>query len=112
MVHADSYPLEVLAGILNGKTGRLYKKLVEEKGIAKSSAERSRRMMPGDNLSVSAGQDSKKYAGRRMMPGENLSVSASQDSKKYAGAFQITAEGIADTKPEQLEEAIYEVIRR
>ena len=86
--HADSYPLEVLAGILNGKTGRLYKKLVEEKGIAKSSAER----------------------GRRMMPGENLSVSASQDSKKYAGAFQITAEGIADTKPEQLEEAIYEVI--
>jgi predicted Zn-dependent peptidase len=86
--HPDSYALDVLAGIMNGKTGRLFKKLVEEKGIAKSTGGRGMRMMPGDNLAVNAGQD----------------------SKKYAGAFQISAEGISDVRAEQLEEAIYEVI--
>jgi len=86
--HYDSYPLEVLAGILSGKTGRLYKKLVEEKGLAKSSSGGGGRMMGGDNLSVSAGQD----------------------SKKYAGAFQISAEGVAGVHPEQLEKAMSEVI--
>jgi predicted Zn-dependent peptidase len=84
----DSYPLEVLAGVMSGKTGRLYKKLVEEKGLAKSSSS----------------------GGRRMRPGGGLSVSASQDSKKYAGAFEISAEGISGVKAEQLEAAIYEVI--
>jgi predicted Zn-dependent peptidase len=88
--HPDSYPLEILAGILSGKTGRLYKKLVEEKGIAKGSAGGGRRMMPG---------------------GDNLAVSATQDSKKYAGAFQISAEGVSGVKPGQLEQAIYEVIQ-
>ena len=87
--HPDSYPLDVLAGIMGGKTGRLYKKLVEEKGIAKSSGEGGGRMMGG---------------------GESLALDASQDSRKYAGAFQISAEGIAGAKPEQLESAIYEVI--
>jgi predicted Zn-dependent peptidase len=86
--HPDSYPLEVLAGIMSGKTGRLYKKLVEEKGLAKSSGPRRRRMFPGASLSVGAGQD----------------------SKKYAGAFQISAEGISGVRAGQLEEAIYEVI--
>jgi len=86
--HPDSYALDVLAGIMNGKTGRLFKKLVEEKGIAKSTG----------------------GGGGRMMPGDNLAVSATQDSKKYAGAFQISAEGISDVRAEQLEEAIYEVI--
>ena len=86
--HPDSYPLEVLAGIMSGKTGRLYKKLVEEKGIAKSSA---------------GGR-------RRMFGGGDVAVSADQDSKKYAGAFQMTAEGISGVRAEQLEEAMYEVI--
>jgi len=86
--HPDSYPLEILAGILSGKTGRLYKKLVEEKGIAKSTAGGGRRMFGGDNLAVDAGQD----------------------SKKYAGAFQISAEGVSGVRAEQLEDAIYEVI--
>jgi predicted Zn-dependent peptidase len=86
--HADSYALEVLAGIMSGKTGRLYKKLVEEKGIAKSSG----------------------GGGRRMFGGSDLAVSASQDSRKYAGAFQISAEGISGTEAEQLEKAMYEVI--
>nr|MBN2276537.1 insulinase family protein [candidate division Zixibacteria bacterium] len=86
--HPDSYPLEVMAGIMSGKTGRLYKKLVEEKGLAKSSG----------------------GGGPRMMPGGGLAVDAGQDSKKYAGAFQISTEGISGAKAEQLEEAIYEVI--
>jgi predicted Zn-dependent peptidase len=86
--HPDSYALEVLAGIMSGKTGRLYKKLVEEKGIAKSSGE----------------------GGRRMFSGSPLAVDASQDSKKYGGAFQITADGISGVRAEQLESAIYEVI--
>ncbi len=86
--HPDSYALEVLAGILSGKTGRLYKKLVEEKGIAKGSASR----------------------GRRMMGGSGLAVNAAQDSKKYAGAFQITADGVSGVRAEQLEAAMYEVM--
>lgn len=87
--HQDSYALEVLAGIMSGKTGRLYKKLVEEKGIAKASVAGRGRMMPG---------------------GENLAVSAGQDSRKYAGAFQISAEAASEAQSEDLEEAIYEVL--
>ncbi len=86
--HSDSYPLEILAGIMSGKTGRLFKKLVEEKGIAKSSAGGRRRMFGGDALAVRA----------------------AQDSRKYAGAFQVSAEGISGVRSEQLEEAMYEVI--
>lgn len=87
--HADSYALEVLAGVMNGKTGRLFKKLVDEKGIAKSSAGGGPRMFGG---------------------GSDLAVDASQDSKKYAGAFKISAEGISGVRAEQMEAAIYEVI--
>ena len=47
-MHADSYALDVLAGLMNGRTGRLYKSMVLGKEIASSS---------------SAGQDSRKYAG-------------------------------------------------
>jgi predicted Zn-dependent peptidase len=86
--HSDSYPLEVLAGIMSDKTGRLYKKLVEEKGIAKSSG----------------------GGGPRMFGGGGMGVNAAQDSRKYAGAFQISAEGISGVKAEQLEQAIYEVV--
>jgi len=85
--HADSYPLEILAGVMNGKTGRLFKKLVDEKGIAKSTG-----------------------GGGGMMGGDNLAVRASQDSRKYAGAFWVSAEGVSGVKAEQLEEAMHEVI--
>jgi predicted Zn-dependent peptidase len=87
--HPDSYALEVLAGILNGKTGRLYKKLVEDEGIAKGSVERR---------------------GRRMFGGSGLAVSAEQDSKKYAGSFEVSADGIAGVKAEALEAAMEGVI--
>ena len=36
--HADSYPLEVLAGILNGRTGRLYKAMIEGEEIASTAS--------------------------------------------------------------------------
>jgi predicted Zn-dependent peptidase len=86
--HPDSYPLQILAGVMNGKTGRLYKKLVEEKGIAKSSSS----------------------GGGRMFGGGGLEVRASQDSMRYAGAFQMRAEGVSGVSAEQLEDAMYEVL--
>jgi predicted Zn-dependent peptidase len=46
--HRDSYALEVLAGLLNGRTGRLYKALVLDQQVA---------------TSVSAGQGSRRYGG-------------------------------------------------
>lgn len=86
--HTDSYALDVLAGIMSGKTGRLYKKLVEEKNLAKSSTGGRGRRMGGGGIGVRAGQD----------------------SRKYAGAFQISAEGVAGVRAEDLEAAIYEVL--
>ncbi|MDH3626817.1 MAG: insulinase family protein [Acidobacteriota bacterium] len=47
-MHADSYALDVLAGLLNGRTGRLYKSMVLDSEIAASAF---------------AGQDSRKYGG-------------------------------------------------
>ena len=47
-MHADSYALDIMAELLNGRTGRLYKELVLGKEIASSAV---------------AGQDSGKYAG-------------------------------------------------
>jgi predicted Zn-dependent peptidase len=37
MVHRDRAALEVLAGLLNGRTGRLYRSLVEAQGLASSA---------------------------------------------------------------------------
>ena len=86
--HADSYPLQVMAGVMNGKTGRLYKNLVEEKGIAKSS----------------------ERGGMAFFGGGGLEVNANQESMKYAGAFQLSATGVSGVEAEQLEEAMYEVL--
>jgi predicted Zn-dependent peptidase len=46
--HKDSYALDVMASVLNGRTGRLYKDMVEGSGVASSAR---------------ASQDSRKYAG-------------------------------------------------
>jgi predicted Zn-dependent peptidase len=46
--HKDSYALEVLSGLMNGQTGRLYKSLVLDKQIA---------------TSANANQDSRKWSG-------------------------------------------------
>ncbi|HEV8631200.1 MAG TPA: pitrilysin family protein [Thermoanaerobaculia bacterium] len=73
--HADSYALEVLAGLLNGRTGRLYKSMVLDQQVASS-------------------------------------VSANQDSKKYAGDFEMAAEAKGEHTPEELEQAWYEQLGR
>ncbi len=83
--HPDSYPLQILAGVLSGKSGRLYKKLVLEDGIALGG-------------SVSG------------MMGQRLHVDAGQDSRKYGGYFSVSAEGKDDVNPEQLRDAIYEIL--
>ncbi|MBL9141404.1 MAG: insulinase family protein, partial [Phycisphaerae bacterium] len=46
--HKDSYALDVMASVLNGRTGRLYKDMVEGSGIASSARTQ---------------QDTRKYAG-------------------------------------------------
>jgi predicted Zn-dependent peptidase len=46
--HADSYPLDMLAELLNGRTGRLFTGLIEGRGIA---------------AAADAGSDTRKYAG-------------------------------------------------
>lgn len=53
--HKDSYALDVMASVLNGRTGRLYKSMVEGSGIASSAA---------------AAQDARKYAGAFSFTGE------------------------------------------
>ncbi len=53
--HVDSYALDMMAGVLNGRTGRLYKSMVEGEEIASSAA---------------AQQDSRKYAGAFSFSGE------------------------------------------
>jgi predicted Zn-dependent peptidase len=53
--HADSYALDVLAAVLNGRSGRLYKSMVEGREIA---------------ADASVAQDSRKYAGAFSFVGE------------------------------------------
>ena len=52
--HRDSFALDILASVLNGRTGRLYKSLVLQQGVANSAG---------------AGQDSRKYEGLFEMNG-------------------------------------------
>ena len=85
--HDDSYALEVLAKILSGKTGRLYKKLVEEMDIAKGSG-----------------------GGGGMFGGDGLEVGATQESRKYAGAFRAYATGKSGVRAEDLEAAMHTVL--
>jgi len=53
--HVDSYPLDMLAEVLNERTGRLYRGLVEGRGIASSAR---------------ANSDTRKYAGLFAFDGE------------------------------------------
>ncbi len=53
--HRDSYALEVLAGLLNGRSGRLYSSLVLDRGIASDTG---------------AAQDSRKFEGLFVLSAE------------------------------------------
>ena len=84
--HPDTYPLEVLAELLSGKTGRLYRTLVKEKELALGDEIRSRM-------------------------GSRLRVDAEQNTLKYAGYFEITAEAREEAAPGSLEKNINEILQ-
>ncbi len=74
-MHPDGYALSVLAQLLSGKTGRLYKSLVLGKEVATDTW-------------------------------------AWQDSRKWAGLFNIGGTAKDGRRPEEVEQAIYEVMDR
>lgn len=76
--HKDSYALQVLAQLLNGRTGRLYKGLIDTK--------------PENAVATT--------------------VSAGQNSQKYAGSFSIDGEAKDGRTPEEVERAIYVEVER
>ena len=65
--HADSYALDVLAAVLNGRTGRLYRAMVEGSEIA---------------AGADARQDSRKYAGAFSFSGEVKGDASPADLEK------------------------------
>jgi predicted Zn-dependent peptidase len=75
--HEDSFALDMLSEILNGRTGRLYKAMIEGKEIASSAA---------------------------------AGTSGFGGPAKYAGYFSFGAETKGDARPEQIEEAWYEIL--
>ena len=80
-MHADSYALDVLAGLLNGRTGRLYKSMVL-----------------GDEIAASAfaGQNSSKYAGAFSFGGETKGEAMPEQLERawYAQLEKIKSEPI------------------
>lgn len=73
--HRDEAALLLLADLLNGNTGRLYKSLVLRDGVANSA-------------------------------------SASQEGRKYEGLFEFQGVARQGTKPEEVEQAIYQELER
>lgn len=73
--HADSFPLSIMSDVLNGRTGRLYKSMIENKKIASSAR-------------------------------------AGQEDMKYAGYFSFSGETKGDAKPDDLEAAWYEELKK
>ncbi|MDY7107590.1 MAG: pitrilysin family protein [Planctomycetota bacterium] len=65
--HRDSFALEIMAELLNGRTGRLYRAMVEGSKIASS---------------VAAGQDSRKYAGAFAFTGAVKGDAAPEDLER------------------------------
>jgi predicted Zn-dependent peptidase len=85
--HRDSYALDVLGGVLEGRTGRLYKAMVEGKEIASS---------------VYAGQQSQKYAGSFTFGGETKGDATPADLE--AAWDEVLAElQAAPVPPEELQ---------
>jgi predicted Zn-dependent peptidase len=73
--HRDSYALEILSQILSTRTGRLYKSLVLGSGVA-------------------------------------TSLSAGQESRKWAGLFDISGEAREGHTPQEVEQGIYENLEK
>lgn len=83
--HADSYALDVMASVLNGRTGRLYKDMVEGSGIASSAR---------------ASQESRKYAGYFSFEAETKgdSTPAQLEEAWYAELKRLQSEPVAENE--------------
>jgi predicted Zn-dependent peptidase len=81
--HKDSYALDVMSSILNGRTGRLYKTMVEGTEVASSA---------------SARQDSRKYAGAFSFSGETKGDATPEQLEKgwYAELEKLQKEAVPE----------------
>ena len=91
--HADSFALEVAAQILNQRTGRLYKSMVEGREIASSA---------------SAGQDSRKYAGSFSFRAQIKGEATPQELEEawYEEIQRLQTEPVADRELEKVKNRI------
>jgi predicted Zn-dependent peptidase len=92
-MHVDSYALDVLAELMNGRTGRLYKSLVLEKEIASSAG---------------AGQSSDKYAGSFSFSAETKGEGTPQQLEDgwYAELQRMINEEIPDRELQKVKNQI------
>jgi hypothetical protein len=88
-MHVDSYALDMMAGVLNGRTGRLYKSMVEGKQIASSAACQS---------------DSRKYAGAFSFSGETKgdATPAQLEEAWYAELKRLQDEVVSDEELQKI----------
>jgi predicted Zn-dependent peptidase len=81
--HKDSYALDVMSSVLNGRTGRLYKTMVEGSQVASSA---------------SARQDSRKYAGAFSFAAETKGEATPEQLEKawYAELERLQKEAVPE----------------
>lgn len=91
--HADSYALDMLAGVLNGRTGRLYKSMVEGSQIASSA---------------NAQQDSRRYAGFFAFSGETKGegTPAQLEEGWYAQLKRVQDELVSDEELQKVKNGV------
>ena len=91
--HRDSYALDVLAGILNGRSGRLYKSLVLDREIASSAG---------------AAQDSRKWDGSFSLQAETKGEATPEDLERsfYEELRKIREEPIPDRELQKVKNQI------
>ncbi len=91
--HRDSYALDVLAGILNGRSGRLYKSLVLDQKIASSAG---------------AAQDSRKWDGSFSLHAETKGEATPEDLERsfYEELRKIREEPIPDRELQKVKNQI------
>jgi len=91
--HRDSFALQILAEILNGRTGRLYKSMIEGSEIASSAY---------------AGQDSRKYAGYFAFAGEVKGDAAPEDLERawYGELERLQNEPVPDQELQKVKNQV------
>jgi len=91
--HPDEFALEVMAELLNGRTGRLHKQLVEERELATSAGVR---------------QDTRKYAGAFAFSAECKSDVAPEQVEEawYAELARLQAEPVGDRELQKVKNRV------